>query len=243
VVYADMLPRLRLERGRLFVEPPSALDRFVPVGAVVFHGIYENDLPFLTTLALWGGPCLPGAQGMMDCRQRVPGLVRALRVTRFGGLPRGFADRGTLVTADGATVAKWGEWHCGENKARFTGEYRASVPTLFEPFVDGSAVRIHVTGDRVWQIRLAGDGWLKSIHHPEAGFLPVDPELRDDALGLQRHFGLEMLGIDYMVAETGARYLLEVNHIPNVTVFPELREAFLEFAERWTREQFGRAER
>jgi hypothetical protein len=38
------------------------------------------------------------------------------------------------------------------------------VPTLFEPFLSGRAVRIQLIGDRVWQIQMEGDNWLKSIH-------------------------------------------------------------------------------
>jgi hypothetical protein len=60
-VLFEMLPRLRLVRGRLSVEHPLADGRFLPVSRVIFHGIYEDDLPFLSALALWGGPCFPSA--------------------------------------------------------------------------------------------------------------------------------------------------------------------------------------
>src|SRR5437764_9893687 len=219
IVQAEMLPRLQLRRGRLFVESPDADGRFLAVSRVVFHGIFEDDLPFLTALALWGGPCFPQARGMMDCRLRLPCLVRALKVTRFGSLARGFADRGTEFVADTEMVAKWGEWHCGENKERFTGRRSAEVPTLFEPFIDGEAVRIQLIGARAWQTRLGGDDWKRSIHHPTAAMTPIDPELLDDARRLQAHFGLEILGVDYMVGHDGSKYLLEVNHIPSVTAF------------------------
>jgi hypothetical protein len=232
-VYSDLLPRLRLDRGRLFVEKPNSLDVFVPVSRVIFHGIFEDDLPFLSALALWGGPCFPGARGMMDCRLRLPCLVRALAVTRFGNLPRGYADRGTAMESATDLVAKWGEWHCGENKVRFKGTWRTEAPTLFEPFVEGEAVRVHVQGERAWQIRMTGTDWKKSIHGPGAALEPVDPELLEDVRRLGQHFGLELLAGDYIVAPDGKKYLLEVNHIPNVTEFPEIREHYLDFAARW----------
>ena len=50
-VYHDLLPRLQVDRGRLLVERPNALT-FVPVSHVIFHGIFEDDFPFLTALAL-----------------------------------------------------------------------------------------------------------------------------------------------------------------------------------------------
>src|SRR5262245_61909054 len=163
-VWYEMLPRLLLRAGALHVESPRADGRFLPVSKVVFHGIFEDDLPFLSALALWGGPCFPRARGLMDARLRLPCLVRALEVTRFGGLARGYADRGTVFEAAEDSVAKWGEWHCGEDKERFTGAWAARVPTLFEEFVAGAAVRVQLVGERAWQFRLGGDDWKRSIH-------------------------------------------------------------------------------
>jgi hypothetical protein len=88
-------------------------------------------------------------------------------------------------------------------------------------------------GDRHWQIRLTGQEWKKSLHGPGAGFMPADPELLEDCRRLQRHFRLEMLAVDYIVGRDGSRHLLEVNHIPNVTVFAEIRSAYLEWAAHW----------
>src|SRR3954467_2352072 len=72
VVYSELLPRIQIERSRLLVEKPNTLGIFVPASKVIFHGIFEDDFPFLTALALWGGPCLPNGHGMMDCRLRLP---------------------------------------------------------------------------------------------------------------------------------------------------------------------------
>jgi hypothetical protein len=232
-VYADMPPRVQITRGQLLVEKPNSCGVFVPVSKVLFHGIFEDDMPLLSALALWGGPCLPSARGMMDARPRLPCLVRALAVTRFGSMLRGYADRGTTVEAATDSVAKWGEWHCGENKERFSETWRCDVPTLIEPFVTGEAVRVHLMGERCWQIRLAGDEWKKSIHGPGAGLMEADSELAADARRLKKHFGLEMLAMDYIVGTDGSKHLLEVNHIPNVTEFPEIREAYLNWAACW----------
>lgn len=54
----------------------------------------------------------------------------------------------------------------------------------------------------------------------------------DDARRLGGHFGLRTVGVDYVVAPDGKRYLLEVNHVPNVMVFPKVREAYLELVVR-----------
>jgi hypothetical protein len=238
----ELLPRIQVRSGGLFVESAKADGRFLRVGRVIFHGIFEDDLPFLSALALWGGPCFPRARGMMDCRLRLPCLVRALEVTRFGSLGRGYADRGTVFPSEEDTVAKWGEWHCGENKERFRGERVAAEPTLFERFVEGEAVRTQVIGEKAWQFRLGGDDWKRSIHHATAALMPMDAELLEDTRRLQAHFGLEILGVDYMVSSEGSKYLLEVNHIPSVTAFAEVRAAYIDHVVAWAKKQIGEGE-
>ncbi|MEN9611946.1 MAG: hypothetical protein RLZZ628_2760 [Bacteroidota bacterium] len=104
-----------------------------------------------------------------------------------------------------------------------------------EEFIHGEAVRVMLVGDKYWQIKLMGETWLKSIHHDDACEMPVDKALLEDTQNLARHFNLEIVGVDYMVGYNGEKYLLEVNHIPNVTIFPSMNEAFLEYARHWVR--------
>lgn len=232
VIAFNMLPRLRLVDDQLFVRPRGS-DEFEPTAKVVFHGIFEDDLPILTVLALWGGPCFPNARGMLDCRERVPALARCRTVSRFASLPRSYGRRGEVVSFDRPTVAKWGEWHCGEGKEMFTGEWECAVPTLFEPFVPGEAVRVQLVGERAWQIRMGGDGWKKSIHGPGSELVSPDTELLEDMRNLQRNFGLEICAGDYIVTSDGTKHLLELNHIPNVTEFETIRRAYLETVAEW----------
>jgi hypothetical protein len=231
VLVHETLPKILVQDGRLLVEAHRG--GYLAVARMVFHAIFEDDVDFLAALALWGGPCLPGALGMMDCRLRLPGLVRALRHTRFGAPPRGYAAPGAAFQAPGEWVAKWGNWHCGENKARFTGEWTSADPCLIEPFFAGQAVRVLVIGDRHWQIRLEGAGWLKSLHAADADLIPVDEELLADTRAVGRALGLELLANDYIVTPEGTRHLLEVNHVPNVTRFPEVWEAYRDFVAQW----------
>lgn len=48
-----------------------------------------------------------------------------------------------------------------------------------------------------------------------------------------RAFGLEIVANDCIIGEDGQKHLLEVNHIPNVTRFPLLWEAYAHYAVRW----------
>ena len=82
------------------------------------------------------------------------------------------------------------------------------------------------------QIRLAGSGWLKSVHGAGAAFMSADPELIADTRSIQRGLGLDIIANDYILSDSGP-YLLEVNHIPSVTCFPELWEDYLGVVETW----------
>ncbi len=225
IVVHETLPRILVRDGELLVEASSGFG-FLPVSKVVFHGIFEDDHDLIAGLALWGGPCLPNARAMMDCRLKLPCLVRALQFTKFGSPPRGFASAGVEYSTDTERVAKWGNWHCGENKERFTDKWHASESAIVERYLQGDAIRVVVIGDRNWQIKLEGDGWLKSIHHPTACFMEPDPRLVADTQNVAAGIGLEVAANDYIVTADGTPHLLEVNHIPNVTRFPEIWEAY-----------------
>jgi len=231
----ETLPRIIVRDGELLVEELSGFG-YCPVSRVVYHGILEDDHDLIAGLALWNGPCLPSAAAMMDCRLKLPCLVRALQYTRFGSPARGFASAGAEYWTDVERVAKWGDWHCGENKARFHGTWRPDNSAIIERYLEGDAVRVVVIGEQFWQIKLEGEGWLKSIHHPTAAFMKPDPQLVEDTLKVARGFGLEIAANDYILTSDGTPHLLEVNHTPNVTRFPEIWEAYASYVVEWLAE-------
>jgi hypothetical protein len=230
----ESLPQILVRDGQLFVEAQGGFG-LLPVTRVVYHGIFEDDHDLIAGLALWGGPCLPNARAMMDCRLKLPCLVRALGFTDFGNPLRGFASSGVDYETAVERIAKWGNWHCGENKERFASSWRAQESTIVERYLEGEAIRVVVIGDRHWQIKLAGDDWLKSIHHATACFMEPDPRLVADTRKVAAGFGLEIAANDYIVTPDGMPHLLEVNHIPNVTRFPEIWEAYAEYVTNWVK--------
>lgn len=230
----ETLPRILVRDGQLLVESASGFG-LVPISKVVFHGIFEDDHDLIAGLALWNGPCMPNARAMMDCRLKLPCLVRALRFTDFGDPLRGFASTGIEYATSVERVAKWGNWHCGENKERFSDAWQASESAIVERYLTGNAVRVVVIGPHHWQIQLEGDGWLKSIHHPTARIVKADSRLVADTRKVAAGFGLEIAANDYIVTPDGRPHLLEVNHIPNVTRFPEIWEAYTEYVLEWLR--------
>ena len=90
------------------------------------------------------------------------------------------SDRGTSVAAEGQAVIKWGNRLCGEDKARFDGTWTASVPTLFEDFIEGEAVRIVLVAGLAWQVGMAGEVWLEVSHDPRAALVEIDSGLVEE---------------------------------------------------------------
>lgn len=228
----EALPRLALEGERLYAESPRS-GRWLEVDRVIFHGIYAEDEDFLSALALWAGPCFPKPAPMLAVRRRLASLLAALRLTRFPGARRGYLSREARFDFSRESVAKWGNWHCGEDKARFQGFFEAPENCLVEPFVKGEAVRL-VLVDEPRQVRMTGSGWLKSIHGPGAELMAVCPELQADSLEIQRGLGLDILANDYIIGPEGP-VLLELNHIPSVTAFPELWQDYKNRLRSWLR--------
>ena len=231
VMIREFLPRIKMHDGKLFVESDDGF-RFHKVAKVVFHGIFEDDLDVLAALAIWRGPCFPNARAMMDCRLRLPCLVHALEYSHFP-MPRGYLSAKVEYQSECEGVAKWGNWHCGENKIRFSGKWESEHNSLIEPFLAGEAVRVLLFGEHAWQVRLTGKDWLKSVHGDGAAFMPMDEELAEDTRRIQTGIGLDVIANDYIVTESGSKHLLEVNHIPSITCFPEIREAYLDHVIRW----------
>lgn len=145
----DTLPKIKIVDGHLYIQAPNSM-RFVSVSKMVYHGIFDDDFDFITGLALWGGWCLPSAKGMMDCRLKFPCLVRALEYSRFALPQRSYALADVQFDTEIERVAKWGHWHCGENKARFTEKWIGEQATIIEPFISGQAVRLMMIGDSYW---------------------------------------------------------------------------------------------
>ena len=231
VLIHDCLPKYVVNNGQLFMEKSNGFG-FVLIDIVVFHGIYEDDFDLITALNFWGGPCFPNAFGMMNCRLKLPCLARALRITNFGSA-RGMVCKDMTINAKNEQVAKWGNWHCGDNKEKFIGSWKSENFSILEPYFDGEAVRVVIIGDQKIQIRMTGHNWLKSVHHKDSRVEQLDNDLYLDSEKLKTHFGLQMIANDYIITQLGTKYLLEVNHIPNVTRFEELKTMYQTEVIKW----------
>lgn len=231
VIFHETIPKYLVSKGKLYIERSNGVG-MLEVHKVVFHGIFENDFDLITALTIWGGDCFPNALGMMNCRLKLPCLARALKVSGFN-TERGMISGNTEINVNETTVAKWGNWHCGENKAKFDKNWISQEPSVIEPFFEGHSVRVVQIGETSVQIKLEGKDWLKSIHDEQADFMEIDQGLLEDTISIKRALNLDMIANDYISSPDGEKHLLEVNHIPNVTRFEALKNIYLSEVIKW----------
>ena len=231
IITHETIPKFLVYKGRLFIERSNGVG-MLPVDKVIFHGIFEQDFDFITALSIWGGDCFPNATGMMNCRLKLPCLARALQITKYNS-KRGMVSPNTEINVSEETVAKWGNWHCGENKFKFDTTWKSEEASIIEPFFKGESVRVVSIGNTHLQIKLEGTSWLKSIHDDKAAFMDLDQDLLEDTLTIKKAFGLEMIANDYIYDPSGNHHLLEVNHIPNINRFQQLKEIYLSNVLNW----------
>lgn len=231
IIHHELVPKFLVDKGRLFIERNNG-PGMLEVHKVIFHGIFENDFDLLVGLAIWGGPCYPNATAMMNCRLKLPCLARALQLSNFGS-PRGLISAQTTIKVSENRVAKWGNWHCGENKTIIESKWESTEASIIEPFFEGESVRIVSIGNTHYQIKLEGANWLKSIHSEAADFMEIDTDLLEDTLKIKQAFGMEMIANDYIVNTPNEKHLLEVNHIPNITRFEKLQTLYIEEVNAW----------
>ena len=235
VIFHETIPKYLVSKGRLFVQKSNGIG-MLEVDKVVFHGIFENDFDLITALTIWGGDCYPNALGMMNSRLKLPCLARALKVSKFNS-ERGMISENTEINVSEETVAKWGNWHCGENKFKFNKNWISQAPSIIEPFFEGDSVRIVQIGATSLQIKLEGKNWLKSIHDADADFMVIDKELLDDTIKIKKELNLDMIANDYITSSSGEKHLLEVNHIPNVTRFDKLKSVYVSEVINWVNKE------
>ena len=63
--------------------------------------------------------------------------------------------------------------------------------------------------------------------------MEIDQDLLEDTLHLKGMMNMSIIGNDYIICKDGSKQLLEVNHIPNITRFEAVRNAYLETVMEW----------
>ena len=224
------VPRIYSLEGRLLVESATVAGRWLEPRGVVYYGYFDDAGDARRALAVAATPTFPDVRATLPLDERAIALLLALRVDESESR-RGFVPRGVEVNLEREQVLKWGNRHCGDDKARAVGPTGIENAAVVEPFVEGSSERILLVGDHVWHLRYESTDWRKNVGATVTRIEPND-ELVARARRTAQRLGLDVAGVDYIVGAKGAT-LLEVNAYPGFDDVPGAAVAFVDLVKRW----------
>lgn len=96
-----------------------------------------------------------------------------------------------------------------------------TCPTMFQEYIAGPEVRVHVVGDRVYAHRIISDD--VDYRYGRAGIVPIDlaDDIAERCVELTRSLGLLLAGIDLRFAEDGRLICFEANTAPAFSCFDD----------------------
>ena len=143
VVAYPAVPRLYSVEGRTFVESASVAGRWLEPMGVVYYGYFDDAGPARRALALSATTTFPDIGATLPLDERAMALLLASRADERGP-GRGFVPAGIDAKVTREQVLKWGNRHCGEDKARASGVVHVEHDSIVEPFVEGFSERIFI---------------------------------------------------------------------------------------------------
>jgi hypothetical protein len=217
--------------GKVFVESPTVSGRFLQPDGVIFYSYFHSKEAdeFRRALALSYTPTFPSVVASLPFDDKIVGLI--LAQPYFLSMPRGYLPAGP-VSFEGEKVFKWGNKHCGEDKAKANGSIVLPEPALVEPFIEGTSERILIVGDSTWHLRYESADWRKNV---EAKITILDKPnrlLAHEARYAVDSLRLNVAGLDFIVTSNGA-HLLEVNAYPELSDVPDAQDAFVNHFVSW----------
>ncbi len=239
IVAHDTLPRGYTHNGQVFIESPVISRKYLAPRAVLYYCYFEDPQTIRRALALSNTPTFPDVRKTILHDDKALSLIQAVSADPGPKLPRGFIDDSETIHDVETTVAKWGEWHCGEGKKLCQeGELSVPEPSVLEPFVDGESIRvlrvgnIHV-GSSYWQLHYESDDWRKNVNSKITVLPKVDQDIFERTEAITSKLGLNVTGVDFIRAKNGEAYLLEVNAYPGLEDAPGAEDKFVELAVDW----------
>jgi ribosomal protein S6--L-glutamate ligase len=92
---------------------------------------------------------------------------------------------------------------------------------VIEPFIDYKTdIRCLAVGEQVWALMRNGSHWKANVGYVDTQLIPAPDPLYEYTLRAMRHFGADILGLDFLQTHDGEYVLLESNSVPGLTGFP-----------------------
>ncbi len=240
VIDYQYLPDIYSVNGVSYVQSQSGTHYIRPCG-ILYYCYFDSPGCQRRSLALSDTPTFPDVRQTIHHDDKVLSLIAARTADAglgygFPGddVPRGFASEEIHVSIETPLVAKWGQWHCGDGKKICDGNIDVPEPSILEPFIKGESHRILIVGHSSWQIYYESDDWRKNVNSKITILNKPDYKLVERALRIKEHLRLGVVGIDFIVNDTGS-YLLEVNAYPGLDQVPEAEAEFIKYAVSWVK--------
>jgi hypothetical protein len=236
IIDYQYLPDIYSVNGLTYVQSKSGVHYIQPRG-ILYYCYFDNAGSKRRALALSDTNTFPNIRRTILHDDKALSLIAARNVDPGEDIPRGFSN-GHLISVDTTTVAKFGEWHCGDGKKLCEGKVDVSEPSILEPFIEGESHRILVVGYSTWQIHYESKDWRKNVNSTITILDKPNAELAYRAFHIAMSLGLQVAGVDFIVNSNGA-YLLEVNAYPGLDQVPEAEQAFIDAAVNWVKSNGG----
>lgn len=235
-IHYPMPPRMYSVDGALYVESAKVQEKWLRPQGVIFYGYFPKAQMERRAMALSNTPTFPDVQATIQHDDKAISLMLAMKADPCPvGVPRGFIPNHTATAVKAEQVFKWGDAHCGHNKAR--GTVVPAHSSTVEPFIEGLSERILVVGTKAWHLRYHSTDWRKNVGGTVEEVVPADWPLISRTLVITQNLGLAVAGVDYVRPLNGAPpVLLEVNAYPELSQGQGAIEAFAALARAWEAE-------
>jgi hypothetical protein len=228
-IYQKLLTELNSAISALSVGSVEQVKKHLAEGTFPILGGWKGDsIALLNSLLAEGKSSFPMPDLALRLIHRFDATKELDRLTSFrNSYTRNYFVGAFEVPDHGTeyTVVKVGNKHVGDGKFRKVPRspfnLRSSRETaITEPFIEGRSIRAYIAGDYMTLVEhINTTNWIKNVSpQQEICFSSNGDEvlrsIEDDARGIQKALGADLIGIDYQLASDGRVLPLEINSMP-----------------------------
>lgn len=229
--------RWLLREGKLWVFD-AALGKGIRVDSALWRigaiRPYPNHRAILELVRFAGIPCVNSAEVLLRGFDRLS-MLNELRSIGLPVIPFTAVvgtQAMTQVQPQLPTVIKVGSYHAGLGKMLVTTheQWQDMKDFLFitedyftiEPYIAYKRdIRCTAVGEQVWALARNGSHWKANVGIVDTQLIPAPEALYEYTLRTMRHFGADVLALDFLETHDGQYYVLESNDVPGLTAFPK----------------------
>jgi glutathione synthase/RimK-type ligase-like ATP-grasp enzyme len=94
-------------------------------------------------------------------------------------------------------------------------------PATFQPFIEGTDVRVHVVGSDIYASEVSSEQWVSKIDHQTTAAISLSKDLQEQCFLISKTLGMVWTGIDFRKTPQGDYYFLEANPSPQYPIYED----------------------